>query len=441
MENNKVLSYIHIFMCGLNFIIIYFIAWIMSRSIIMICRGMEAKEFLSRLTVIPSRPGQIMWMSMTVYLLLLGVIYIRAKLPKAHEGYHIWLAVLEILFCIVIMRSIDMSYSGVVLLVIADLVQWFQSKRQKVLFFICMISLYIISDYNVIESVMPMAAFDDFLFYYNIEYQGILKGIKSALTSVNVMAFILYVVILIQTQLQENERIRSLNEQLNTANEQLQVMNGQLKVYAMESEKMAETRERNRLAREIHDTLGHALTGICAGIDACLALIDCSPEMTKQQLNRIGDVARQGIKDVRRSVSKLRPDALERLSLREALEQMVLEMRQAANTQIGLNIQVETLKFNADEEDMVYRIVQEGITNAVRHGKASRIDISITKKDEWLTLMIQDNGIGCSNIAEGFGLRHMQERIALLNGTIEYNGENGFTVIARIPIRWGEDYD
>ena len=72
--------------------------------------------------------------------------------------------------------------------------------------------------------------------------------------------------------------------------------------------KIGENNERKRLAREIHDTLGHALTGIAAGVDACIAMIDQNPKATKAQLQVISKVVRQGIKDVRNSLNKLRPE-------------------------------------------------------------------------------------------------------------------------------------
>ena len=106
------------------------------------------------------------------------------------------------------------------------------------------------------------------------------------------------------------------------------------------------------------------MTGLSAGIDACIAMIDFSVDATKEQLNKISQVARQGIKDIRRSVNKLRPDALEHSGLQEALEKMINETMQVSDVKINYDCQVEVLKFNQDEEDMIYRVVQESITNA-----------------------------------------------------------------------------
>ena len=154
---------------------------------------------------------------------------------------------------------------------------------------------------------------DDYFHYYDAGVQQWLLGLYKVLESLNI---ILFVGCCMQVITEQNRTIREVNElyaELERANEQLLE-------YASMSEKVAETRERNRLAREIHDTIGHVLTGIAAGLDACTALIDVSPDKTKQQLAAISNVAREGIKDVRRSVSELRPDSLERFSLEYAIQ-------------------------------------------------------------------------------------------------------------------------
>ena len=161
---------------------------------------------------------------------------------------------------------------------------------------------------------------------------------------------------LIQGEYRERERIQNLNDQLEEANQKL-------KEYAAEAEKNAEMRERNRLAREIHDTLGHALTGIVAGIDASLTMLDIAPEAAKQQLMKIGEVARQGITDVRRSVSKLRPDALEKFDLERAVTKLLEDTSAASGAEITFDHQVTPLKFHEDEEEAIYRVVQEATNN------------------------------------------------------------------------------
>ena len=202
---------------------------------------------------------------------------------------------------------------------------------------------------------------------------------------------------------------------------------------------MVATRERNRLAREIHDTLGHALTGIITGTEASIALLDVAPEMAREQLKVIVEVARQGITDVRRSVKALRPDALEKYDLEKAILSTVEDMKKVSNVDIDYHCDTSLHGFNNDEEEIIYRIVQESITNAIRHGHATAIRIDIHRNYGTLIMKIQDNGIGCADIKKGFGLHHMEERLALLQGSLHFSGENGFTIEAYIPIRWGEE--
>ena len=328
----------------------------------------------------------------------------------------------------------NMNYDGLVLLIVADMIREQKGNMQKIVLGVAIIGLYTIVDYNLLGNYFGMIPWDTFLSNFNTSFQAILKGVKSIFTSMNLVLFILYMAMLLQREHNEREQIQILNSQLKFANLKL-------KAYAIAAEKNAETKERNRLAREIHDTLGHALTGIVAGIDACITMIDISPEATKKQLEKIGNVARQGITDVRRSVSKLRPDALEKMDLEKAISKMMEELKNTANIDIVFKNQVHPLKFLEDEEEVIYRVVQEATTNSVRHGHADKISIEISKKEEWLTIIVKDNGLGCKEVEEGFGLKHMKERLELLNGKLEYDGQDGFFIKASIPIRWGEEFN
>lgn len=441
MKRDKHLNYINLFMIFVNLLIIIFISGIMTETLYKISYGFMARDFLDQIVVIPWRPQSIVMVAAGSYIALILLIIIKNKYTNYSKTCEVIIYLCEIGLSVVIMIALNMSYNGIMLFIIADLVTNIKDKNNRIIFLVFMIVIYILSVYDFISLKIRMTSFQSFLFYYNANVRSYLIELKSVLASVNIIVFILYMIVFIQVQMRENERIVSLNKKLNLANEQLEIMNIQLKEYAVKVEKMTETRERNRLAMEIHDTLGHALTGISAGIDACLTTIDISIGATKKQLNVIGDVARQAIKDVRRSVSKLRPDALERLNLEEALNKMINDISKVTKTNICFDVQIKSLKFNPDEEDTIYRIIQEGITNAIRHGEAKEVYITITRKDKQLNLVIKDNGRGCFDIKKGFGLRHLEERVSLLNGTLEYDGSDGFIIIVNIPIRWGDGND
>ena len=157
----------------------------------------------------------------------------------------------------------------------------------------------------------------------------------------------------------------------------------------------------------------------------------------------VAQSARDGLTDVRRSIKALRPDALERFTLVQALEELVEKFRLTTSAKISYSWEAEELKLDLDEEDALYRVVQEGLTNAVRHGKADRIEIRITRNEDVIAVIVRDNGTGCAKPEEGFGLRHMRERLEMLGGTMSYgnlsrNAEDGYTgffIVVRLPVR------
>mgnify|MGYP000112603116 FL=1 len=321
-----------------------------------------------------------------------------------------------------------MTYNGVIFLIVADMLTYVEDRKNKLIFLFISFLCYMVCSYNLVTMFIPLNSFETWVAFYDGETESLFLGVKTICEILNMILFLVYIVILMMKDKRERERIQLLNAQLQKANEQLHE-------FAQEKELMGETKERNRLAREIHDTLGHILTGISVGIDAVLVLMDIAPDKAKEQLEGIGDTARRGLQDVRRSVRKLKPDALERMSLNNAIHQMIEDMSKVTNTKIYFVSYMEELKFEADEEEVIYRIIQESTTNAIRHGKATEIWIRISEKEEELTIIISDNGCGCEDIKEGFGLKHIRERVELLNGEVNYQGLIGFTMIAKIPIR------
>lgn len=433
MDENRLSGYVLIVMKNLNLIIILYISFIMAYSLMGYAQENSALEFLSKVHRMPIVAWKVPVMTICLYfgcLLLMDIRNVSGTIAALKVG-------LEIGITYVISYFLGFGYTGIVLLVLADAMKYFPKIKWKFLFAVIVCMFYLVIDYDLLSVKFDMIPLNTYLEYYQNDARRALLGIKNILTSLNTFIFLLYMVVLVWIQRNEKERILNLNEQLNEANEELRQANIRLEEYAKEAERMVQTRERNRLAREIHDTLGHALTGITTGIEACVALMDVAPEATKVQLKAIADVARQGITDVRRSVKALRPDALEKLSLEKAIMQTIDEMQTATNAEIDYRCTTDLNGFNNDEEDAIYRIVQECITNSIRHGNAKRIWIQIDREFNLLKICIKDNGIGCKDVQRGFGLHHMEERLGMLNGSLCYDGRDGFTVEAQIPIRWG----
>ena len=320
------------------------------------------------------------------------------------------------------------GYTGIVMLLLADAMRYRIDWKKRIIYIVAICIAYLAMSGNKMYSLPHVIPLSQMWAYYRQDVRNSLLSVLDMLSLLNTMIFILYMVVMTLSQTSEKERILRLNSQLQMANRKLEE-------YAQEQVRMTETRERNRLAREIHDTLGHSLTGIITGIEACIMLMDIAPEATKEQLRAIAEVARNGITDVRHSVNALRPDALETLSLESAIRKLVEESEKSTGVKIDLVFPENLQNLDQDEEDVLYRIVQESITNAIRHGKATHIDVRMEHVDNDLRIRIADNGKGCDNIQSGFGLHHMQERIDMLKGTLSYSGKDGFVIEAVVPIR------
>lgn len=423
----------------LNFMIVFAISMMIYGTTMKIAASSNARGFLEQFHALPIVPWRVPVVTMACYFVLLILIGIKKK--NRMKKNISWIVLLELLVTGVIVFYTHLSYNGIILLIVADFITDLKERETKFAAMLLAVLLFLLCDYDVCGEALHIISFQDYLTYYQSNVRNIILAIKDVLTSLEYILFIIYTVLLLREELFEKEHVQRLNEQLNEMNEELKRANLELENYAKESIIMTQTKERNRLAREIHDTLGHTLTGIIAGVDACIAMISIAPDMTKQQLEVISDVARQGMKDVRRSVNALRPDVLEQGGLLGAILKMIDEMKLTTSANIVFENHIKTLKFSEDEEDVIYRIIQESVTNAIRHGKAKNIEITMEREYSIVTIVIQDDGIGAKEIKQGFGLHHMKERIDLLKGELTYDGSDGFTVIAKIPIRWGEDYD
>ncbi len=395
----------------------------------------QAREFLNMVDTFPENPKTNLIICMMLMGILVLTFLMRHFWSEISNKWNVATLLIDMLVCSAVIYRLDFNYNGLLLLVFASVIAYVKDGKLKLLFVAVAIAGYLVADYELLSIYMPLYNISDYIQYYSFNMQQYLFSVYNVLLSLNIIVFIVYCVYMINMQRGTIEEVNHLYHELQTANEQLQE-------YANVTERMAQTRERNRLAREIHDTLGHTLTGIATGLDACLALIDVSPDETKRQLLLLSKVSREGIRDVRRSVSELRPDSLERLSLEVAIRKMVTDMSQVSDVRIHFETEEKHLKFDEDEENAIYRVIQEGITNAVRHGKAKEIWITLKRLDGEMLLTIRDNGVGCKEMKSGFGTKHMKERIEMLRGTVAFDGQHqGFTVTAHIPIRWGENYD
>lgn len=431
MDKNDSLDFFRRLMFLLNFAACACLAGIYALTPLRAVRQAEGMRFAQGLSALPDRPWMLLNIPAGLGLLLLASAFFRYR-KQSRVAF--WV---EPLLCLFVVFALHMDYNGLLLVAVVDLVDRLRG-RGRTLFLGTMAALYLLTGMDILPPQLHMVTVAEYLAFYDTRSRLLFQNVLEFFTALNLILFLIYMVLLVGQRTEESAATRRLNQELESANGKLVLLNERLKAYAAQSERMAETRERNRLAREIHDTLGHTLTGITAGADACIEMLEISPEMARRQMERIAEAARQGMNEVRRSVSALRPDALERLQLPEALRQLCEEMKQASRASVSLRLETQELRLSADEEDAAYRIVQEGLTNAIRHGQASEVWIEIAADGRVLSIVVQDNGIGCRTPKPGFGLRHMEERLRLLGGSLRTDGTNGFRIEASLPLRWGD---
>jgi signal transduction histidine kinase len=235
-----------------------------------------------------------------------------------------------------------------------------------------------------------------------------------------------FIFMIVFTQLATSER---------QAREQLQKANQQLAEYAAQVEQLATIRERNRLAHEVHDTLGHYLTVINVQLEVVTKLIESNPARAKEAAVKAKALASEGLNEVRRSVAALRPSPLEDKPLPEAIRGLIETSRDA-----GLMVTFEqggtARVLSSEMETVLYRVAQESLTNIRKHAHASAVNVRLTYTADAVNLRVRDNGVGRQGDEDNVGLSALRERVAALNGAVlaENHLEGGFVLEVTLPI-------
>ena len=424
-----------IFYSKIALMVINLVAIVYNASIYLFATNyVAAKGFshslLERLDAIPGSPSLIFWVSISLYGSLLLVMYYRERHPNQLSVYD-KATIIEILLMLVIFSVLHSSYNGLILLVFADIFygsKEFNSSKDKKYWFsfiILSFGMLLLSNYDLMSLFIKLPSLDTYIRFYPESVRLLLLFGKNFLYSLNIVVFMISLLFYILSAITDRHRIE---EELRMASQ----ANRELNSYLALSEKIAEDRERKRIAREIHDTLGHALTGISAGIDAVKVLVDIDTNRAKEQLNNVSVVVRDGIRDVRGSLNKMRPGALENNTLKEALIKIIREYEAISNLEIHLRYEWDNIDLDIAKEDIVFRVIQESITNSVRHVHAKTIWIELLEEESYV-MTIQDDGVGFDELHYGYGLKQMQERLMIIGGSVRFENRDGFYTHIEIP--------
>jgi signal transduction histidine kinase len=227
---------------------------------------------------------------------------------------------------------------------------------------------------------------------------------------------------------QARERAEQLTADLEEANRRLAA-------YATQAEELAVTQERNRLAREIHDSLGHTLTIVNVQIEAARVVMATEPERAVDAMKKAQELTQKGLSRIRASVAALRESPIGRRPLEEVIGSLV-EEAQSSGIVTEFKVAGEPVALEQKVALALYRVVQEALTNVRRHARASRIDVLLAFQPGEVSLEVRDNGVGAVETGGGFGLLGIRERMQLRGGTAEIDtaAGKGFRLRARVPL-------
>ena len=269
-----------------------------------------------------------------------------------------------------------------------------------------------------------------YLFVATIAVWGIPNGWQAAWEAVLSYStgFVFTIVFSIITRQALNARSRAEKLRL-----EVEEANRQLQEYALQASDLATTRERNRLAREIHDGVGHYLTVIKTQLDAATTLLPTQPDKARETVVKAARLASEALDDVRRSVGALRADN-SRPPLPEALKELIAQGSPVPT----FAVEGAPRAVSSAVEHALFRAAQEGLTNIRKHAQAtSALLVLDFRAPQRVRLELSDNGVGAARPSStpGFGLVGLRERIELLGGQIEtanrLNG--GFALTVEVP--------
>jgi signal transduction histidine kinase len=232
-------------------------------------------------------------------------------------------------------------------------------------------------------------------------------------------------------------RVQALYQELQDAYTQLQAMHEQARQTAIVG-------ERNRLAREIHDSLAHYLTIVNLQLEAAEKLGPGQIDQALTQVRRARRLAVDCLHEVRRSVAAMRAPTLETISLPPAIRKLAADFSESTGIAVTLDSDLpDDIRLSPESSLTLFRTAQEGLTNVQKHAKATSVHICLVRENGYVGLTVEDDGIGPEKASQesvgddiGFGLIGLRERLALLEGDLEFGpgARGGSRLTARLPV-------
>ncbi len=204
-------------------------------------------------------------------------------------------------------------------------------------------------------------------------------------------------------------------------------------------EQLATSRERNRLARELHDTLAHSLSGIAVQLEAVKSVWDEDPEQAQEMVTQALDSARGGLGEARRAIQALRASSLEELGLEAALNQLAERISERSGIAVEISFAENLGELDPDVENAVYRIADESLTNVARHSGAEMATVDLRRRAGQIRLQVSDNGTGFNANGQApdghVGIKGMAERAEVVGGSFAISSRPGAGTTVKFEVQ------
>ncbi|MGH4125194.1 MAG: sensor histidine kinase [Clostridium sp.] len=276
------------------------------------------------------------------------------------------------------------------------------------------------------------------IFNLAIILQGVVLSLNETLEFkfINVALLIVVVAILYLIKDESDRKIEAqmLYDKLRISEEKLKSANRDLEIYASSIEELTLLRERNRLSREIHDSVGHALSVIVIQLGAIERTIEINQQTAKQVAKELRKFTQSSLNEVRMAVREIKPKEFENYEGILIIEELIKNFKKLTGVEVRLAFTKEKWPLNPDQAFVIYRIIQEFLANSVRNGRATLIQIFMAFNNYKLVITLKDNGIGMDNLVEGIGLKGMRERVKEIGGIFEYITKRGDGFLVKIEL-------
>jgi signal transduction histidine kinase len=358
---------------------------------------------------------------------------------------------LVLIYCIyTYISGIGGNYSVLVLLVLVYIsINLFQyvmiGKRIRKMLILCS-ALILIASTSYLNStfilILPLNIYEIFYEYEKHIPVGLsLAAILISCVLVNVKLIPLYLLIsafsyiIYKISFMAYGRIKKLNCEIDRLRNQNQKLNkdlGRDVEFKTQLRYLTQLEERNKIAQEIHDNIGHTLAGSLMQLEAAKLLIDNSSDMAKQIVQNTIDVLRNGMENVRATLINIKPPA-QQMGINR-IKLLLHEFSARNNIKNTLVYKGDIDLIGYSEWKVIYENATEALTNILKYSRATTVAIHIEVLNKLIKCEIKDNGIGTFSIKKGLGLKGIEERCEELGGKVILDGSEGFSIIVLLPL-------